>query len=636
MTSPPAHDPEVGDDPDIRRLVSELPVALASMRGDEHRFVVTNRAYRDMFGRHGLIGRTMYEAFPEIAGQGGFEIMERVQRTGVPSQHRAVRFFIAPDEGSPPVEHFLDILVFPSEDGVHWITFDVTEREVAQRRAERLAAEAEQRYADARGMVTTLQEALLPAELPVLATLDLSAHYLPADRDEGAGGDWFDAVVRPSGRVALVVGDVVGHGIAASAVMGQLRAVLRSHLLGPGSLGSVLAAVDLYARATPGAYAATVCLAEVDTLTGAVTYCTAGHPPPLVASPARSARFLEPTGGLPLATGDRFPVRDAHLEPEEMLLLYSDGLVERPGRDLAESTVEIVTTVTDVAQGRGFPRETGSRPGDVVGRHSLEILTRSTGHTDDITVLVAHRTEPVPPLGLDLEATPENQVRLRETVGDWLARLNVSGSAHVVVQHAAGELFANAVRHAYPEDAGERPVRVDASLGPEGLLCLEVRDEGAWRTPAPDEPGRGLAMVRRLVDELKIDPGGTGTAVVARTVLTRDAQLRGPLGSSQPSARDVAFELQRSGPVLQVSGPVDLLEAQRLHDELVLSTRGGTEIVAVDLAGVTHLGSAAVRVLHALNADEAIRLHAPRGTVAQQVLDLVGLPYVADQVSPQG
>lgn len=139
-------------------------------------------------------------------------------------------------------------------------------------------------------VVVAMQDALLPADLPVVPGLDLATRYLLAEGG-GSGGDWFDALVRPDGRVALVVGDVVGHGVAASAAMGKLRAVLRGQLLGDRPLEEVMGEVDRFARREQEMQATTVCVVLADVVLGELEYCTAGHPPPLLVARDGHARF---------------------------------------------------------------------------------------------------------------------------------------------------------------------------------------------------------------------------------------------------------------------------------------------------------------------------------------------------------
>src|SRR5262249_30103621 len=144
------------------------------------------------------------------------------------------------------------------------------------------AAEVQRRYEQARDVIDALQRELLPGGVPVLPRLEVAASYLLADVETAAGGDWFDALAFEDGRVALGGGDVVGHGISASATMGQLRVLLRERLSATGDLLTALDALNLAARWIPGARAATVCVAVLDPTTGALSYCTAGHPAPLL------------------------------------------------------------------------------------------------------------------------------------------------------------------------------------------------------------------------------------------------------------------------------------------------------------------------------------------------------------------
>jgi serine phosphatase RsbU (regulator of sigma subunit) len=149
-------------------------------------------------------------------------------------------------------------------------------------------------------VVAEFQRALLPKGLPVLPRARIAARYLVAAGDQAAGGDWFDALPLTVGDVALVVGDVVGHGVAASAAMGQLRAVLRHMLATQPDLGAVLEQLDAFAAAEPVLRATTVCVAVLDPEDGGLRYATCGHPPPLVVAPDGAARYLPATGSGPL------------------------------------------------------------------------------------------------------------------------------------------------------------------------------------------------------------------------------------------------------------------------------------------------------------------------------------------------
>src|ERR1700677_4513534 len=152
-------------------------------------------------------------------------------------------------------------------------------------------------------MNAELQQELLPKGLPVLPRARIAARYLVAAADQAAGGDWFDALPLAGGAVALVVGDVVGHGVAASAAMGQLRAVLRFVLAAQRDLTVALGQLDAFATFEPALHAATVCVAVLDPEGGALRYATCGPPPPLVVAPDGAARYLPTTGSGPLGTG---------------------------------------------------------------------------------------------------------------------------------------------------------------------------------------------------------------------------------------------------------------------------------------------------------------------------------------------
>ena len=371
---------------------------------------------------------------------------------------------------------------------------------------------------------------LLPTDLPLVPCVDIEARYLLA-AGKGAGGDWFDAVVRPDGHVALVVGDVVGHGVRASAVMGQLRAVLHSQLLTRSTLSEALAVLDRYAEREIESRATTVCVLELDADTGQLEYCTAGHPPPLVVTGAGDAQYLEPTGAGPLATGKGFATRRASLADGDLVVMYTDGLVDRPGRTPAESTVQLREVVRESARNAHLRAGTSSRPVARVCETGLELLTRETAYDDDITLLAAQRRPRAAPFSASLDATLATVPAARDAVSDWLLPLGISGVDDLAVRHAVGELVANAVAHA---NAGEDPPRshlvdVDAEVDGDGVLACRIHDDGQWVEPAASASGGlGLGMVRSMVDHLAIDIHGSGTTATFRHRLTREASLFAP------------------------------------------------------------------------------------------------------------
>ncbi|MCT2594447.1 SpoIIE family protein phosphatase [Streptomyces sp. N2-109] len=189
-----------------------------------------------------------------------------------------------------------------------------------------------------RRQLTELQRMMLPRRVPELPEVDIAVRYLPSSEGLEVGGDWYDVVPAPHGRVMLVIGDVQGHSAKAAAVMGHLRVAMQAYAaegVGPGALlhraGRILADLDTERFAT--------CLViEVTLSTGLLRAGRAGHFPPLLREPGGGVRELQIPGGLPLGSfADNYPVAEHRLAPGATLLLYTDGLVERPGEDIGDA-----------------------------------------------------------------------------------------------------------------------------------------------------------------------------------------------------------------------------------------------------------------------------------------------------------
>ena len=617
------------DDPLLAAL-DQVPFILAVCEGPELRVIGLSAATRAVLPGREWAGRPIREVISDLVGQQFVDAYHEVYRTGVPVEGQEWRAHLDRPDGSVH-EMWANFTITPWHDetgtrrGVIGVGFDVTET-VRQRAA---ATALRERYDESRATVTALQRALLPAGLPVLPGLRVAASYLLADADTAAGGDWFDAVAQRDGRVALIVGDVVGHGVPASGVMGQLRAVLRDRLDDGAGILEALAAADRFAGRTPGAHATTVCLVELDPVSGEMTYCTAGHPPPLVVSPGGTTRFLPGTGGTPLATGGSFPVGAARLGPGDLLLLYTDGIVERPGRGYAAGAAELARVAADTAAGRAL-REPGMSAADRVCGQAVELLVRATGHTDDITLLAAARVPVVPDLAVDVPAGTTSLGGVRAAIGAWLAELGAVAPDTFAVQHAVGELVTNAVEHA------EAVAEVRGTLNPAGQVEVSVRDQGVWRQPRRTaNRGRGLALAAQLVESLKVEPSALGTVARVRHTLQRPVRL--PSAPFVPAGPAPAFRIvDQPGDDetrLIIEGPLDAVNAPEVRRELLRRSRGGTVPLSVDLTGVTALASAGVSVLHevaAMHTEQKVPLHlaAAEGSPAQIILALVGLPVI--------
>ena len=638
----------IGEEGTVRTAFDQMPMIMAVYSGAEHTVVAANDALRSFFGRDELVGLPIRRALPELAGQHIFELLDEVFATGRSRVAREWRLQVDPGGTGELKEVFLDFHMAPSRDpqgeisGVLTYAADVTEQVVARQAAQDQAAAAEARYRDARSVVTALQEALLPTALPVLPGAALAARYLVAGRDQVAGGDWFDAVPGADGTVALVVGDVVGHGVAASAAMGQLRAVLGDALATGDGGAEALARADAFAARNPLLRATTVAVVVLDPASGALRYSTCGQPPPLVIGVDGTTRFLEDTATGPLGTGSPPRLAEDVLGPGELVLLYSDGLIERPHRTLADGMAELAKVAADAAANRSLPKGAAPSPEERVCQLTVELLTR-TGYDDDVTVLAAYRRPAaVGGLSLDVSTVRAELRQLRRELDDWLDGLRPVDTDREAIELAVWEAVANAVDHAYPP--GETgPVRLDAELGTDGVLECRVRDSGRWRAPDPSVTyrGRGLLMAEQLVDVLQVRPaspdGPAGTQVTLRHRLRRPAMLvSSAIGDAGGPADRPPFGLDvdpaDGQPRVRVRGPVDVLTAEDLRRELSSASRGGVLSLSVDLSGVTLLASAGVQELHRTRDQLAahgrsLLLRAPTGSVSAAVLDLVHLEY---------
>ncbi|MFD9030722.1 SpoIIE family protein phosphatase [Streptomyces sp. NPDC059567] len=245
------------------------------------------------------------------------------------------------------------------------------------------ALERARRYDSESALARGLQDALLPARLPVLDHVDTVARYLPGTQGMDVGGDWYDVVETGRGLLALVVGDVQGHGVAAAATMGQLRSAVRAFALAGHAPQDVLMGTNrLLIDLDPGQFAS-CCYVVLDPATGVAEAVRAGHPQPLLRRPDGTAEVLELAGGLVLGidADATYPVTELHLDPGAVLALYTDGLVERPGHDIDEG-VEWLRRTFSV---------TGQIPLTETADRLIRDARQATDRPDDIAVLLAAR-----------------------------------------------------------------------------------------------------------------------------------------------------------------------------------------------------------------------------------------------------
>jgi PAS domain S-box-containing protein len=628
------------------RAVAELPAGVLVFHGEQHVVIGANTAARAFFGhRPGIVGRPIREGYPEITGQHLHQLLDRVYRTGEPFTAHEWRILV--DGHSDGAERFVSFwlvaLSGPDGDrvGVGCQFVDVTEEVRRRQSAEDDADALRKRYAAAQDVVLTLQRNLLPTGLPVLPGVRIAAHYLVAAAEQAAGGDWFEAVP-VDGQVVLVVGDVVGHGAQASAVMAQLRAVLVEFLLDGDDLATALARLDRFASRVPGARGATVCLALLDPSDGSVRYACAGHPPPLVVSADGTARYLPAPGGGPLSLAGPAPrVGSAELAPGDLLLLFSDGLVERPGQDQSVGLGELAE-IASTALRVGAPSLMSADTTDRVAELTVERMTRQ-GYEDDVTLLAVRLTgEPVADFAADVPAEKGQLSVLRGRLEDWLIAVGASESDIASIEIGVLEAVTNSVEHAYPGPGGR--VRVEASLDEQGRACVTVLDHGRWQQPAadPGRRGRGLLMMRACMDTVELETAPTGTTVLLDRRLQREpvVDLTRSAGRSIPRQRaaTMGVTVTRSiRPTIAISGPLDLSTAEELRRHLWSASRGGALPLTVELGGVSHLGSAGIQVLYdfveEMSAEgRSLHLVVPQGCPAAYAVQLSDLSAVADLV----
>ena len=518
-------------------------------------------------------------------------------------------------------------------------SFDHDERTFLHTVADQVAVAFERAaLADVRReMAETLQRSLLPSDLPAVDRLAITARYLPAVQGTSAGGDWYDVLPLAGGAVAVAVGDVVGNGAPAAAVMGQLRSALSGLLLAGFSPAHALEVLDRFAGPVAGARMSTVACLRLEPDTGSLTYSSAGHPPPIlvgIADPtgegtARDGYLdggLGPALGLP-AAGPR-PQAALTVAPGTTLLLFTDGLVERRGEGLDEGLERLAAAVP----------ARRSDPLGVLVDHVLGELVDGNGGSDDVAV-VAVRLLP-PPLRLDLPGEPVRLAEVRRAVRRWAAGVGLHPDALEDLLLTIGEATGNAVEHAYRDADVPGRVGVELRVADAGGVVVSVTDTGSWRPP-PTDPGfrgRGLQIISALAHEVDLSPGPTGTtlrfvfspAVRSPEVRRRQGaagqiRLERPL-DEEPVTLDVNDAQGRR--CLALIGDLDLAGTTAIR-EPVVAALDDPRPITIDLTRLGFVTSVGAGLL--LEITERARPHGdldvllPATGPARRMLDLTGL-----------
>lgn len=363
-------------------------------------------------------------------------------------------------------------------------------------------------YQQEHQIAETLQRAMLPPSVPSMAQLDVAVRYLAAADGTSVGGDWYDVLPFDDASATIVVGDVVGHDLAASTAMAQLRSVLQAFTYdGHAGPGPTLARVDGVWGALGLAYATCV-VGHVDAGATNFRWSNAGHPPPVL---VRAGEARQVTGGAGTmlgvgAPGGR-PEASMDLEPGDVLVLYTDGLVERRGEGLDAGLARLERAAAGAPAGAGA---------EEVCDHLVESMLGSE-RPDDVAIVVARVAAPRggDEHRLAFDPEPGAAATLRGYVAGLLEARGWSAQVDAAVLLVT-ELAANAVRHA------GGPCALVVAIGPDEVeLAVEDGDPGL---PSPrraddlDEAGRGLLLVEALASAWGVRrvPGGKATWAVLR------------------------------------------------------------------------------------------------------------------------
>jgi PAS domain S-box-containing protein len=377
--------------------------------------------------------------------------------------------------------------------------------EVAQRAGAILVATAlrEQEHQS----LLRLQKALLPDRLKDHPAIDIAARYEAATSVLAVGGDWYDTFVWDDRHYGIVIGDVVGHGIHAAAAMGRLRAASATLIAAgePHPL-DMLAAIEQCAHGPDGIDFLTAFVAVVDTETGRLSYASAGHPPGLIVRGDGEPLLMDQALSAPICSlnvGAR-PHAAIDLAPDDVVVAFTDGLVERRDRSIHDGLGELRTLVREL------------RDTDVEDLNRA-IIERMVADGADDVVTVSLRFAPSGDRFQSRFPAKRNELApLRKRLAAWLEGHGVDADLHQQVMLGVAEACANAVEHAYRGvEAGEVGVR--ASWDGSALVVV-VNDAGVWQeaqTSAVNR-GRGLRIISQVADTMTRVTGPTGTTVTMR------------------------------------------------------------------------------------------------------------------------
>ncbi len=362
-------------------------------------------------------------------------------------------------------------------------------RDVAQRASVVLAA-GRLRYFEHHAALR-LQEALLPDTITWHPEVVIEARYQAASALLEVGGDWYDTFAWPNGCVGLMVGDVVGHTLESAAAMGRIRAAtaaLAGRVEAEPSL--LLGALDHFARGRDGASFATAVCVIVDPADGKLSYSSAGHPPVIVVGADGRITRLDGAQSLAICAleAETRPQATMVLEPDALVIMYSDGLIERRGESI-DAGLERLEQLAIAAR---------HRPINEVADHLLAGMGEHSPAHDDIVVACFRYTPVLAEILFEIPAHGGNLAPMRAELRGWLQRQRVALGPADDLLLGVGEACSNAIEHAGREDGiGTVSVKI---TNHSSHVVANVADEGPWRTPnnRGQLRGRGTSIMQHV------------------------------------------------------------------------------------------------------------------------------------------
>lgn len=368
------------------------------------------------------------------------------------------------------------------------------------------------RYETERTIAETLQRSVLPETLPSLEGATVAARYLPGTAAVDVGGDWFDTIPLVDGRLLFVVGDVVGKGVQAASTMAQLRNGMRALTLDSSDVSSVVSKVNRLLDSYTDSPFATLAVLTVDPATYETELLSAGHLPPLLVRRGNPPILLDGAHGLPIGVEPEalYETHRLTLEPGDVVVLYTDGLVERRNRSLDEGFALLLEAAIDAP----------ANPDRLVDKLLAELIGDDVRGDDVALLAVAFDRAPLGEFSMDLPADREALTELRDAFSGWLGRGAIGEVDRRDLVLALWEASANAIEHAQSPSA--KVIHIEAALTGDRVR-VAVLDSGGWREPEerPDR-GLGLRLIQSLMTSLSVQPSEQGTMVVMERALSRE------------------------------------------------------------------------------------------------------------------